>query len=92
LLTERLHVASDADAIGDEDTLADLGLDSTAILSLVVGLEDAFDIEIADREINPDNFGRVDARRDSTHDAGRPHPRRHGHDRKPARRHRVARE
>jgi acyl carrier protein len=61
LLTERLHVASDADAIGDEDTLADLGLDSTAILSLVVGLEDAFDIEIADREINPDNFGRVDA-------------------------------
>jgi acyl carrier protein len=60
LLTERLQVAPETAAIGDDTPLADLGLDSTAILSLVVGLEDEFDIEIPDREINPDNFGRVD--------------------------------
>jgi acyl carrier protein len=61
MLAQRLQVAPDATAIADDATLADLGLDSTAILSLVVGLEDEFDIEIPDREINPDNFGRVDA-------------------------------
>jgi acyl carrier protein len=61
MLAERLQVAPRATAIADDATLADLGLDSTAILSLVVGLEDEFGIEIPDREINPDNFGRVDA-------------------------------
>jgi acyl carrier protein len=60
LLAERLQVAPDVAAIDDDTTLADLGLDSTAILSLVVGLEDEFDIEIPDRDINPDNFSRVD--------------------------------
>jgi acyl carrier protein len=61
LLAERLQVAADVATIDDDTTLADLGLDSTAILSLVVGLEDEFDIEIPDRDINPDNFSRVDA-------------------------------
>ncbi|MGH9119726.1 MAG: acyl carrier protein [Acidimicrobiales bacterium] len=60
LLVERLQVATDAGYIDDAATLTDLGLDSTAILSLVVGLEDTFGIEIPDREISPDNFGRVD--------------------------------
>jgi D-alanine--poly(phosphoribitol) ligase subunit 2 len=60
LLAERLQVP-DATAIDDDTTLTDLGLDSTAILNLVVGLEDEFGIEIPDREISPDNFGRVDA-------------------------------
>ena len=62
LLAERLLAAESgsAAAIADDATLAELGLDSTAILSLVVGLEDEFDIEIPDREINPDNFGKVD--------------------------------
>lgn len=59
LLAERLQIGTDAGSIGGDATLTDLGLDSTAILSLVVALEDAFDIEITDREINPDNFGSV---------------------------------
>jgi acyl carrier protein len=62
LVAERLKVPADASgaaAVSDDASLIDLGLDSTAILSLVVGLEDAFDIEIADHEINPDNFGTV---------------------------------
>jgi acyl carrier protein len=61
LLAERLQVAPDVTAINDDSALADLGLDSTAILNLVVGLEDEFDIEIPDRDINPDNFSRVGA-------------------------------
>jgi acyl carrier protein len=60
LLAERLQLGP-GPAVGDDATLADLGFDSTAILSLVVGIEEEFDIEIPDREINPDNFGRVDA-------------------------------
>jgi acyl carrier protein len=60
LLAERLQITS-GPAVADDATLADLGFDSTAILSLVVGLEEEFDIEIPDREINPGNFGRVDA-------------------------------
>jgi acyl carrier protein len=61
LLVERLQVATDVHSIGDDATLTDLGLDSTAILSLVIGLEDAFGIEIPDRQISPENFSRVDA-------------------------------
>ena len=61
LLAERLQVAAGPAAVDDHSSLTDLGFDSTAILSLVVGIEDEFDIEIPDREINPDNFGRVDA-------------------------------
>jgi acyl carrier protein len=59
LLGERLKVPVEGAALADDASLIDLGLDSTAILSLVVGIEDAFDIEIADHEINPDNFGSV---------------------------------
>ena len=61
LLAERLHVAPE-DVPEDADaSLQDLGLDSTAILSLVVGLEDRFDIEIPDVEITVENFGTVAA-------------------------------
>jgi acyl carrier protein len=57
LLAERLRVSADEAAIADDASLLDLGLDSTAILTLVVGLEETFDIEIADQDINPHNFG-----------------------------------
>jgi acyl carrier protein len=59
LLGERLKVPADDALLTDDASLLDLGLDSTAILSLVVGLEEVFDIEIADHEINPDNFGSI---------------------------------
>ncbi len=59
LLTERLQIVGDGVTITEASSLADLGLDSTAILSLVVGLEEAFDIDIADAEINVANFGTI---------------------------------
>ena len=52
----RLDHASTVDA---QASLLDLGLDSTAILSLVVGIEERFGIEIPDRDINVDNFGSI---------------------------------
>jgi acyl carrier protein len=55
LLTRRLHFDRAASVDG-EASLLDLGLDSTAILSLVVGIEERFDIEIPDRDITLDNF------------------------------------
>jgi acyl carrier protein len=61
LLAERLHIAPNDMPAGDGTSLLDLGLDSTAILSLVVGLEEAFDVEIPDRDITLDNFGAVDS-------------------------------
>jgi acyl carrier protein len=54
----RLNHASTVDA---QASLLDLGLDSTAILSLVVGIEERFGIEIPDRDITVDNFGSVAA-------------------------------
>ena len=61
LLVERLHVDPEEVPADDDASLLDLGLDSTAILSLVVGLEDRFDIEIPDVEITVQNFGTVAA-------------------------------
>jgi acyl carrier protein len=61
LLAERLHVAPTDMPADAEASLQDLGLDSTAVLSLVVGLEDRFDIEIPDVEITVANFGTVAA-------------------------------
>jgi acyl carrier protein len=61
LLAERLHVES-VDVPADVDaSLMGMGLDSTAILSLVTGLEDRYDVEIPDRDITLDNFGSVGA-------------------------------
>ena len=54
----RLNHASTVDA---QASLLDLGLDSTAILSLVVGIEERFGIEIPDRDITIDNFGSIAA-------------------------------
>ena len=53
LLVQRLGVETGFD---EHAELRDLGLDSAALLSLVVGLEEAFDIEIPDREITIEHF------------------------------------
>lgn len=39
----------------------DLGIESAALLQLVLGLEDEFDIEIADNDLSIENFGCVGA-------------------------------
>jgi acyl carrier protein len=41
--------------------LRDVGLDSIAILGLVVGLEDEFDLEIPDTDVVIDNFDSLDS-------------------------------
>ena len=60
LLTQRVRLAH-ADTVDAGASLLDLGLDSTGILSLVVGIEERFDLEIPDRDITVDNFGSVAA-------------------------------
>ncbi len=55
LLARRLRFERAATVDG-EASLLDLGLDSTAIMSLVVGIEERFGIEIPDRDITLDNF------------------------------------
>ena len=49
----------DVDRIDAQMSLIDLGLDSTAILGLVIGIEETFSVEIADDDINPDNFASI---------------------------------
>jgi acyl carrier protein len=60
LLTGRLRFDRAA-TVDAEASLLDLGLDSTAILSLVVGIEERFGIEIPDRDITLDNFSSLRA-------------------------------
>ena len=60
LMSQRLKIPGDRSAIADDASLRDAGLDSIAILSLVVGLEDEFDLEIPDGDVVLDNFGSVD--------------------------------
>jgi acyl carrier protein len=48
------------EAIDDDTSLLDAGaLDSTAAMELVSFLEQAFQVQIQDREINPDNLETV---------------------------------
>jgi acyl carrier protein len=60
LLAQRVRLAH-ADTVDAGAALLDLGLDSTGILSLVVGIEERFDFEVPDRDITVDNFGSVAA-------------------------------
>jgi len=60
VLAERVVVTVDPDEISDDDLLVeDLGLDSEALLSLVIGLEDRFEVEIPDGDISMANLGTV---------------------------------
>ena len=61
LLAGRLKIPTDQAAIADGTSLRDVGLDSIAILGLVVGLEDEFDLEIPDTDVVIDNFDSVDS-------------------------------
>jgi acyl carrier protein len=52
-IQERLAVEFDVDAqqIRPESTFAELGLDSIDLMSAVMDFEDAFDLEVADEEL-----------------------------------------
>jgi acyl carrier protein len=59
LLAERLKLAeAPVDGpLADDQSLPELGIDSTGIMSLVVAVEERFDIEIPDHDITTVNFG-----------------------------------
>ena len=56
LLAERLQLDAGV-TVDDGASLLDLGLDSAALLSVVIGIEETFGIDVPDREITIDNFG-----------------------------------
>ena len=60
LLAQRLRLDPGV-TVDDRASLQDLGLDSAALLSVVVGIEETFGIEVPDGEITVDNFGSVGA-------------------------------
>jgi acyl carrier protein len=60
-IRENLLYGSDR-AIGDDDSLLDTGvIDSTGAMELVTFLESAFEIEIDDRDLIPENLDSINA-------------------------------
>jgi acyl carrier protein len=59
LLAERLRLAEAPldGPLDPDESLVELGIDSTGIMSLVVAIEEAFDIEVSDHDITTANFG-----------------------------------
>ena len=69
LLAERLQLDPGV-TVDDGTSLLDLGLDSAALLSVVIGIEETFGIDVPDREITIDNFGSLLGRCAATSPAG----------------------
>ncbi len=60
ILEPWLDGIDDADSLNeDTNLLADLGLDSVAILQLVLGIENQFGITIKDSELDSDVFSKI---------------------------------
>lgn len=61
-LLENLLLARDPAELTDEASLVDLGvIDSTAVLEIVVFLEERFGFKVREPELLPENFGSVAA-------------------------------
>ncbi len=60
LLGQRLKVGA-PERLDGGVALRDLGVDSAALMNLVVAIEETYDIDIADRDITVENFGSLDA-------------------------------
>ena len=56
VVAQRLQLDAGA-TVDDGASLLDLGLDSAALLSVVIGIEETFGIDVPDREITIENFG-----------------------------------
>lgn len=59
LVAERLHL--DPGEVAADASLQGLGVDSAALLDLIIGVEDAFEIDVPDQDVTLDNFGSVGA-------------------------------
>jgi acyl carrier protein len=65
MIVERLFLKVQPEAIPIDASLMDaFGVDSVSLLELVVGLEEAFGIQLADGDFNVKNFSSVAALRE----------------------------
>ena len=55
-LFQELIFVDDPDAFGPDDDLLEAGLDSMAIMRLVLFIEDEFGVVLPDDELTPDNL------------------------------------
>ena len=53
---QKLIFVDDADAFGEDDDLLEAGLDSMAIMRLVMFIEDEFGVVLPDDELAPENL------------------------------------
>ncbi len=58
---QELIFSADADDFGDEENLIEAGLDSMAIMRLVMFIEERFKVTLPDNEIEPDNIQTIQA-------------------------------
>lgn len=58
---EELVYVDQPDNFGNEDDLLEAGLDSMAIMRLVMFIEEQFGVTLPDHEITPDNLRTLDA-------------------------------
>jgi acyl carrier protein len=56
VLSKDARLAVDAATLGDDDNLYQQGLTSHAVVNVLMGLEDAFDIELPDALLRRDTF------------------------------------
>jgi acyl carrier protein len=61
LIAEHGHLERDVDVIGDEESLFEAGMSSHAAVTLMMALEDHFNLEFPDSELKRSNFESVDA-------------------------------
>jgi acyl carrier protein len=64
------HLAVDAASLKDDDDLYQRGLSSHASVNLMLGLEDAFDVEFPDSLLRRDTFRSVSSIREALESLG----------------------
>jgi acyl carrier protein len=70
LLKSSNSLATDIDAVADDADLYAVGLSSHATVNLMLGLEEAFDIEFPDRLLRRQTFSSIDAIADALVEIG----------------------
>ncbi len=61
ILAEHVHLAVDVATLGDDDDLFQAGLTSHASVSLMLALEEEFDLEFPDELLRRDSFESIAA-------------------------------
>lgn len=58
VIVKALNLEIDPEEIGDDDILfgGEMGLNSMAMIELVVGIEEEFNIEVSDEDLRPEIF------------------------------------